>query len=130
MVRNAREFGEKDPKILRARGDFEIEQFLDRKHEAVLHAQRRAIIEPIEIGQRLHVRLILDQLFGAAVQQPDMRIDALDDFAVELHHEAQHAMRSRVLRAEIDRVILDRDVADFGAFRVGLAVDLVEIIGH
>ena len=34
-----------------------------------------------------------------------MRIDALDDFAVELQHEPQHAMRRRMLRAEIDREI-------------------------
>ncbi len=32
-----------------------------------------------------------------------MRIDPLDDLAVELQHEAQHAVRRRVLRAEIDR---------------------------
>ena len=31
-----------------------------------------------------------------------MRIDALDDLAVELEHEAQHAVRRRMLRAEID----------------------------
>ena len=32
-----------------------------------------------------------------------MRIDALDDLAVELQHQAQHAVRRRVLRPEIDR---------------------------
>ena len=37
-----------------------------------------------------------------------MRIDPLDDLAVELHHQAQHAVRGRMLRAEIDRVVLDR----------------------
>ncbi len=31
-----------------------------------------------------------------------MRIDARDHFAVELQHQAQHAVRSRMLRAEID----------------------------
>ena len=36
------------------------------------------------------------------MQQPDMRIDALDDLAVELQHQAQHAMRRRMLRPEID----------------------------
>ena len=31
-----------------------------------------------------------------------MRIDALHHLAVELHHQAQNAMRRRVLRPEID----------------------------
>ena len=75
---------------------------------AVLHAQRRAVIEPVEIGQRLQVGLVLDQLLGAAVEQADMRIDALDDLAVELHDQAQHAVRRRMLRAEVDRVVADR----------------------
>ena len=36
-----------------------------------------------------------------------MRIDALDHLAVELQHEAQHAVRRRVLRAEVDREVAD-----------------------
>ena len=36
-----------------------------------------------------------------------MRIDALDDFAVELEHQTQHAMRCRMLRAEIDGEVTD-----------------------
>jgi hypothetical protein len=31
-----------------------------------------------------------------------MRIDALDDLAVELEHEAQHAMRGWMLRPKVD----------------------------
>jgi hypothetical protein len=50
---------------------------------------------------------LLDQLLGAAVQQADMRIDALDDLAVELQHQAQHAVRRRVLRAEVDVEVAD-----------------------
>jgi hypothetical protein len=34
-----------------------------------------------------------------------VRIGALDDLAVELEHEAQHAVRRRVLRAKIHRVV-------------------------
>ena len=36
-----------------------------------------------------------------------MRIDALDDLAVELQHEAQHAVRRRMLRPEIDGEVAD-----------------------
>jgi hypothetical protein len=37
------------------------------------------------------------------MEKADMRIGALDDFAVEFEDEAQDAMRRRMLRAEIDR---------------------------
>jgi hypothetical protein len=36
-----------------------------------------------------------------------MRVDALDDFAVEFEHEAQHAVRSRMLRAKVDGKIAE-----------------------
>jgi hypothetical protein len=36
------------------------------------------------------------------VQKADMRIDALDDFAVKLEHKAQHAVGRRMLWAEVD----------------------------
>ena len=39
------------------------------------------------------------------MQKPDMRIDALDDFAVQFKDETQHAVRSRMLRPEVDRKI-------------------------
>jgi hypothetical protein len=45
---------------------------------------------------------VLDQLLGSAVEQSDMRIDALNDLAVELEYEAQNAVGRRVLGPEID----------------------------
>ncbi len=67
----------------------------------MLLIHRRDIIEPVEIGDRLQIGLGFDQLLGAAMQKPDMRIDALDNFAIKLKDEPKHAMRGRVLRAEI-----------------------------
>ncbi len=74
----------------------------------MLLVHRRDIIEPVEIGDRLQIGLVLDQLLGAAMQEPDMRIDALDHLAVELQHQAQHAMRRRMLRPEIDGEVARR----------------------
>ena len=48
-----------------------------------------------------------------------MRIDPLDDLAVQLHDQAQHAVRGRVLRAEVDRVVADRLVAGGGVAGFG-----------
>ena len=36
-----------------------------------------------------------------------MRVDPLDHLAVELEHQAQHAMRSRMLRPEVDREVAE-----------------------
>ena len=80
----------------------ESQQLFSRQAERVLLVHRRDVIEPVEIPDRLQIGLVLDQLFGAAMQQADMRIDALDHFAIELEHEAQHAMRRRMLRPKVD----------------------------
>src|SRR4029079_1804454 len=82
--------------------DGDADELLHRERISVLLVHRRHVIEAVEIRQRLEIGLVLDQLLGAAMQQPDMRIDAFDDLAVELEHEAQHAVRGRVLRPEID----------------------------
>ncbi len=82
---------------------------LDGKREGMLLVHRRDVIEPIEIRHCLEVRLVLDQLLGAAVKQADMRVDAFDDLAVKLQHQAQNTVRGWMLRPEID---VER--ADFG----------------
>ena len=80
----------------------------------MLLVHRRDVVEPVEIADGLQVGLVLDQLLGAAVQQADVRIDALHHLAVELQHQAQHAVRGRMLRAEVDV-----ELADFGFRHVG-----------
>ena len=66
------------------------------------------------------VGLMLDQLLGAAMEQADMRIDALDETSPSSSStQAQHAVRRRMLRAEIDRelaVVGRRGVHGFTAF--------------
>ena len=94
---------------LGALGHLEPEQLLAGEAEGVLLVHRRDVVEAVEVADRLHVGLVLDQLLGAAVQQADVRVDALHDLAVELQHEAQHAVRRRMLGAEVDV-----EVADFG----------------
>jgi hypothetical protein len=50
----------------------------------MLLIHRCDIVEPIEIRQRLKIGLVFDQFLGAAMEKPDMRIDPLDDLAIEL----------------------------------------------
>ena len=94
-------------------GTSQPEQLLAGEAEGVLLVHRRDVVEAVEIADRLQVGLVLDQLLGAAVQQADVGVDALHHLAVELQHEAQHAVGGGMLGAEVDV-----EVADFG-FRHG-----------
>src|SRR5262249_4776938 len=82
-----------------------LEQLFCREAECMLLIHWRDVVEPVEIGQRLQVVLILDELLRAAMEQPDMRVDALDHLAVELENETQHAVRGGMLRPEVDREV-------------------------
>ncbi|PAV93536.1 hypothetical protein WR25_19057 [Diploscapter pachys] len=64
------------------------------------------------------------------MQQADMRIDTLDDLAVELHDEAQHAVRRGMLRTEVDRVVLNRHVAGRRIGGIGDVHQFVDIVAH
>src|SRR5690349_17812942 len=112
---------------LRPLGHLNAKELFDREAEGVLLVHRRDIIEPVEVRHRLGVGFVLDQLFRSAVQQPDMRIDALDNLAVELEDKPQHAMRGRMLRAEIDGEIAWRfghQAMTFSAFCATRALNL------
>ena len=107
MRQDAADLGIEHADQLAADRDLEAEQLFHRQTVCMLLDHRRDIVEAIEIGQRLQVGLRLDQLLGAAVQQADVRIDPLDDLAVELQHKPQHAVRRRMLRSEVDVEVAD-----------------------
>src|SRR3546814_15110120 len=54
-----------------------------------------------------YTTLFRSEFLGAPVQQADVRVGALHDFAVHFQDQAQHAMRGRVLRAEVHGVVAD-----------------------
>jgi hypothetical protein len=98
-------------------GNRDAEQLFGRQAERVFLIHRRDIVEPVEIWQRLQIGFVLDKLFSAAMEQADVRIDALDHLAVELQDQAQHAVCRRVLRSEIDREIAERSLGHADFFR-------------
>jgi transposase len=102
MREQAPDLAIEDADELPAPGHREAEQLLGCQTEPVFLLHRRDVIEPVEVGQRLQVGLVLDQLFGPAVQKTDMRVHALDDLTVELQYQTQHAVSRRVLGPEIE----------------------------
>src|SRR6202049_457760 len=87
---------------LAAAGQGDAEQLFGGQTERVLLIHRRDIVEPVEIRDRLQVGLMLDQLFGAAVQEADMGIDSSHYLTIKLQHQAQNTVRSRMLRPKVD----------------------------
>src|SRR5712672_3079356 len=116
MREQAPDLAIEDADELPAPGHRDAEQLLGCQTERVFLVHRRDIIEPVEIGQRLQIGLVLDQLLGPAVQKTDMRVDALDDLTVELQYETQYAVSRRMLGPEIEG-----EVAQGGFGHNGLA---------
>ena len=105
MIENAGHFGKHHADILRALGHFDIGQLFHRQAVSLLVAHHGYIIQAVHIRQRLQIGAGFGQLFGAAVQEADVRVGAHDGFAVELQYHAQHAVRRRMLRAEVNGVV-------------------------
>ena len=102
MRENATNLGIQHPNDRSTIRHCDAHHLLDGQAVRMLLVHRRDVIKPIKIRQRLQIGLLLNQLFRATVQQANMRIDALNDFAVQLQHEAQNAVRRRVLWPEVD----------------------------
>jgi hypothetical protein len=102
VVHQPGQLEEQHPHQLAAPRHLDAEQLLHRHAEHMLLRHRRRVVEAVEIRNRLQIGLVLDQLLGTAMQEPDMRIGALDHLAVEVEQQAQHAVGRWVLRPEID----------------------------
>ena len=107
VVQQTRDFREHHADVLGANRHLDAQQLFDGQAVRVLIAHHRHIVQPVHIRQRLDVGLGFGQLFGRAVQQTDVRVGTLDHLAVELQHQTQHTVRSRVLGSEIQGVVLD-----------------------
>ena len=80
----------------------DVEQLLDRERVHELVGEVRRVVHARHVRGALHVRELLAGLLHAGVEVADDGLDAQHVFAVELHHEPQHAVRRRVLRTHVD----------------------------
>ncbi len=109
VIENPGDLVEQDPDELGAFRNLDAEQVFDREDVGVLLRERRDVIEAIEIAYALNVGSVFDQLFGAAVQEADVRIGPLDHLAVQLQDQPEHAVRRGMLRPEVHAVALEPD---------------------
>jgi hypothetical protein len=117
MVQDARDLVEHRADPLRAFRRIDPHQRFDRTHVGVLVAHHRHVIQAIHVTDRLVERLGFGELLGAAMEQANVRIGALHDFAIHLEDEAKHTMRGRVLRTEVQRVVADFGIEQAGTIR-------------
>ena len=107
VVEQTRDFCVHDTYVLSAHRHIHAHHLFDGQAIRVFIGHHRHIVKAVHVGQRLDVGLAFSELFCSAVQQTDVRIGALDNFTVELQHQAQHAVRGRVLGTKIERVVFD-----------------------
>ena len=115
---NAIQFSQDHANIFRARGRLHIHQLLDRF--AVAQAIRHSgdVIHAIDVGIEHRVGAVLSDLFHAAMQVSDDALGAQNFFAVQLQDDAQHAMRSRMLRPHIDDEFVRIEIRLLGSIEI------------
>ena len=91
---------------LAAFGDLDTHELLDRHHIGAVVDERRQIIHAVGERNDLIPRAVLAELLEGRVQVPDVRDDALHRLAIEFADQAQHSMRGRMLRPDVDEHVL------------------------
>src|SRR5579862_2001290 len=71
----------------------------------MLLVHRRDIVEPVEVRNGLKIGLVFDQFFRTAMKKTNVRIDARDDFAVEIQYQPQYPVGCGMLRPEVERYL-------------------------
>ena len=100
--RNAGQLTADHPDGLAAWRQFPAHQFFHRQRISHVVGQRGEVIEPVRVGHELVVLHVLRDLLVATVEITDIRVGLGNNLAVQLEHDAQHAVRRRVRRTHVD----------------------------
>jgi hypothetical protein len=74
VVQNTGDLSEQSTNPLGSLRNIDVKQLLNSQREALLVRHHGDIVKSIEVGQSLHIGLVLDQLLGTTMQQTDVRI--------------------------------------------------------
>ena len=126
VAAHAVQFAEQHPHPDGALGNVAVDtqQLLGGHAEDEFVVQRAEVVHAGDVGAALYVRQVLALLLHAGVQVADDRLATQHGFALQLQHQAQHAVGAGVLRPHVDDHGLivgrvQRNVAQLGG--VGLA---------
>ena len=102
----AAQLSQQHPQPLRFVGNLQAKQLFDCQGVTQIVRQRVQIVDAVRQRHHLLIELGLAGLLNAGVQIADLRIKPHNDLTVNLQHQAQNAMRRRVLRAHIQHHVL------------------------
>src|SRR5208282_5820475 len=101
------------PAILAALGHFDSGQLLARHGPALVGEHRAYVIDAIGVRHEAAVADLFGNLFDRPMQVADVRNRLAHHLAVGPHHEAQHPVRRRMLRAHVERHFFGAQRAHF-----------------
>ena len=102
MRGDARGFATDHANRFAAWGEFPTHQLLDREGVGDIIRERREVIEPVGVRHELVVLHVFRDLLVATVQVANLWRRLRHQFAIELQHKTQNAMRRRVRWAHVD----------------------------
>ena len=79
---------EHNPDVTRPDGRGDAQQPFNGQHVGVLVAHHGHVVQAVHVTDALVIGFTLSQFFRAPVQQPDMRVGALDHLSIHLQHQA------------------------------------------
>ena len=122
--------------VARAPRHLDRHQLLDRLAVADVAGRGGDVVHPVGQQDDLRPVAVLAQLLDAAVQIADDDVGVDDLLAVEPQHDAQHAVRARMLRAHVDHEFVGIEIGmlrclefEMGRGRVRVG-DVGRDVGH
>ena len=106
MARDPLQLAQNRAHVARAPRHLNLHQLLDRLAVADVVGRRRDVVHAVGEQHDLRPVPVLAQLLDAAVQVPDDDVGVDDLLAVEAQHDAQHAVRARMLRPHVDHELV------------------------
>ena len=91
---------------MRALRNLQLQQLFDGQAVAEIVGHRAEVVDAIGQRDDLLIELRLAGLLDAGVQIADFGIEADNNFAVDFEHQAQHAVRGRMLRSHVQDHVL------------------------
>ena len=107
MIEQTGNFVKHHADVLRTQWHRDAHHFFDGHNIGMLITHHRHIVETIHVRQGLKICTMLGKLFSTTVQQTNVWVCALDDLAIELKHQTQHAVCGRMLWSKIKCVVFN-----------------------
>ena len=108
VIAHARDLRHDRADVLAALGDVDAEELFDGVGVREVVDERRDVVEPVGVGNRVVPAADLAILFERAMQVADLDVGLADDLAIELGHDADDAVHGGMRGPQADGQVLAR----------------------